>query len=122
MFYLQLAATTHGLDETFAFYSVSLMTPEQCIQDNSLIHDHQLVILNGCGFVARILCGFIARKISVIHLAIAAATVCGCITFAFVAIGSATSIVLVGVLYGTFAGICEPSSSFNRTGLGDWLT
>ncbi|KAF5354879.1 hypothetical protein D9756_005680 [Leucocoprinus leucothites] len=85
MFYLQLAAITHGLNETFAFYS--------------------LVILNGCGFIARILCGIIARKVSVINLAIGSAVVCGCITFAFVDIGSPASVVLVGVFYGSSAGI-----------------
>ncbi|KAJ3569472.1 hypothetical protein NP233_g5027 [Leucocoprinus birnbaumii] len=89
MFYLQLAATTHGVDETFAFYS----------------HETKLVILNGAGFMARLFCGVIARKVSIINLAIGSAVVCGCTTFAFMDISSVTSVVFIGVLYGSAAGI-----------------
>ncbi|KAF9445481.1 MFS general substrate transporter [Macrolepiota fuliginosa MF-IS2] len=85
VFYLQLAAITHGLDKTLAFYS--------------------LVILNGCSFLGRISCGFIARVVNVNHLGIISALISGCITFAFIAVESTTAVVFIGVLYGFFTGM-----------------
>ncbi|KAJ3555533.1 hypothetical protein NP233_g12186 [Leucocoprinus birnbaumii] len=85
IFYLQLAATTHGLDRTFAFYS--------------------LVILNACSFAGRIFCGLATRVTKIEHLAVASALGCGTIIFAFLSIDSAASIVLIGVFYGFFSGI-----------------
>lgn len=85
LFYLQLAATTHGLDERFAFYS--------------------LVIANSSGFIARLLCGPLTHKISVNSLATISAVVCGSVTFAYASIGSVASIVTVGILFGAFCGI-----------------
>ncbi|KAF5354798.1 hypothetical protein D9756_005546 [Leucocoprinus leucothites] len=85
IFYLQLAATTHGLDKTFAFYS--------------------LVILNACSSVGRISCGLATRATKIEHLAVASAIGCGTIIFAFLSIESAASIVLIGVFYGFFSGV-----------------
>ncbi|KXN87184.1 Riboflavin transporter MCH5 [Leucoagaricus sp. SymC.cos] len=85
IFFLQLAATTHGLDRDFAFNS--------------------LVILNGCSCVGRLLSAFLAHKTRVDFMAIGSAIVCGAIIFAFIGIGSAVSVVLVGVIYGFSFGI-----------------
>ncbi|KAF5347925.1 hypothetical protein D9756_010130 [Leucocoprinus leucothites] len=85
IFFLQLAATTHGLDKEFAFYS--------------------LVILNSCSSAGRILSALVAHKTRVDWMAVGSATVCGCIIFAFLKIGSALSVVLVGVIYGFAFGI-----------------
>ncbi|KAF7782749.1 hypothetical protein Agabi119p4_2125 [Agaricus bisporus var. burnettii] len=85
IFYLQLAAITHGLSENLAFYS--------------------LVILNGSGFVARLLTGLISQWAGVDNLAIIAAIVCGSVTFAFVSIGSVASVIIVAILYGFFSGV-----------------
>ncbi|KXN82266.1 hypothetical protein AN958_02787 [Leucoagaricus sp. SymC.cos] len=80
IFFLQLATTTHGLGKEFAFYSV--------------------LILNACACLGSILCSMITRIIGVDILAAFSAVGCACICFAFSAIGSATSVALVGVIYG----------------------
>ncbi|KAJ3566842.1 hypothetical protein NP233_g6748 [Leucocoprinus birnbaumii] len=85
IFFLQLAATTHGLDPDFAFYS--------------------LVVLNSCSSIGRVLSALVAHKTRVDWMAVGSAIVCGCIIFAFLHIGSAASVVLVGIIYGFAFGI-----------------
>ncbi|KXN87183.1 Riboflavin transporter MCH5 [Leucoagaricus sp. SymC.cos] len=99
IFFLQLAATTHGLSKTFSFYS--------------------RVILSGCGFFGRVLCGFVSRKIGVDILAIVSAAACGSITFVFIVIGSKVSIVLVGIIYGFFYGVLVAVIAPMTTSLSD---
>ncbi|KAF5347943.1 hypothetical protein D9756_010121 [Leucocoprinus leucothites] len=85
IFFLQLAATTHGLSNEFAFYS--------------------LVILNGCACAGSFICAFVSQKIRADYLTIYSAIGCSVVCFAFAAVGSATSVVLIGVVYGVSYGI-----------------
>ncbi|KAF7304395.1 MFS general substrate transporter [Mycena chlorophos] len=84
LFYLQLDATTHGLDPTFAFYA--------------------LVIMNASSFVGRLVPGFLAHRLGVTRM-ITGAAVCGAVLIlSMIALRDATSVVVIGVLYGFFAG------------------
>ncbi|KAJ7075926.1 MFS general substrate transporter [Mycena belliarum] len=85
LFYLQLDATQHGLDPTFAFYA--------------------LVIMNAASFVGRLVPGFVAHRWGVKTM-ITVASGCGAVLIlAMVGIHNAASVVAFGVLYGFFAGI-----------------
>ncbi|KAJ7230126.1 major facilitator superfamily domain-containing protein [Mycena pura] len=83
VFYLQLDAVTHGVNQALAFYS--------------------LVILNGSGFVGRLCTGFFAQRLGVINMIIVA-TGCGAVLiFCMIALRSAASVVVIGLIYGFWA-------------------
>ncbi|KAJ3557097.1 hypothetical protein NP233_g11828 [Leucocoprinus birnbaumii] len=85
IFYLQLAATTHGLSKEFAFYS--------------------LVILNGCACAGSFICAFVSRKVRADYVTIFSAIGCSIICYAFASVGTPASIVLIGVIYGLSYGV-----------------
>lgn len=65
----------------------------------------QLVILNGCSCLGRVVSALVAHKTRVDYMAVGSATVCGAVIFLFIGIGSAVSVVLEGVIYGFAFGI-----------------
>ncbi|KAJ7202130.1 MFS general substrate transporter [Mycena pura] len=84
LFYLQLDATKHGLDPTFAFYS--------------------LVIMNSASFAGRLAPGIVAQRLGVARM-ITAASACGAVLIlGMIGVRSEASVVVVGVLYGFVAG------------------
>ncbi|KAJ7246927.1 MFS general substrate transporter [Mycena rebaudengoi] len=84
LFYLQLDATQHGLDPTFAFYA--------------------LVIMNASSFVGRLFPGFVSHRLGVKPM-ITVALGCGAILIlGMIGVQSVASVVIIGVLYGFFAG------------------
>ncbi|KAI0779973.1 MFS general substrate transporter [Fomes fomentarius] len=85
LFYLQLDALTHGLDKTFSFYA--------------------LVILNASACFGRIFPGFVAHKLGVGNMLIGACFVCSVLILGMIGLGSVTSVVIIGVVYGFFSGI-----------------
>ncbi|KAF7360752.1 MFS general substrate transporter [Mycena venus] len=85
IFYLQLDAITHGINQTLSFYS--------------------LVILNGSSFVGRLSPGFFVRQLGIINM-VTGITGCGAILIlCMIAIKSIASVVVLGVLYGYCAGV-----------------
>ncbi|KAJ7122233.1 major facilitator superfamily domain-containing protein [Mycena epipterygia] len=85
LFYLQLDAVKHGINQTFSFYS--------------------LVIMNTSSFVGRLAPGFVARRFGIINM-VAAASGCGAVLiFCMIALRSIASVVVIGVLYGFCAGV-----------------
>ncbi|KAJ7474844.1 MFS general substrate transporter [Mycena latifolia] len=85
LFYLQLDATQHGLDPTFAFYA--------------------LVIMNASSFIGRLLPGLVSHRCGVKQM-ITVASGCGAVLIlAMIGIHNIASVVTIGVLYGFFAGI-----------------
>ncbi|KAJ7230095.1 major facilitator superfamily domain-containing protein [Mycena pura] len=85
IFYLQLDAISHGVNQTLGFYS--------------------LVILNGAGCVGRFWPGFFAHRLGVINM-VMAATGCGAVLIlSMIALKSVASVVAIGVLYGFWAGV-----------------
>ncbi|KAJ7214882.1 major facilitator superfamily domain-containing protein [Mycena pura] len=84
VFYLQLDAVTHGVNQALAFYS--------------------LVILNGSAFVGRLCMGFFAQRLGVINMIIVA-TGCGAVLI-LIALKSAASVVVIGLIYGFWASAC----------------
>lgn len=60
------------------------------------------------------------RVTKIEHLAVGSAIGCGTIIFTFVSIESAASIVLIGVFYGFFSGICgSPRYLFHSNWVDD---
>ncbi|KAJ6590868.1 major facilitator superfamily domain-containing protein [Mycena sp. CBHHK59/15] len=84
LFYLQLDATEHGLDPTFAFYA--------------------LVIMNASSFLGRLVPGFLSHRWGVKPM-ITVALGCGAVLIlGMIGIRGVASVVTFGVLYGFFAG------------------
>ncbi|KAJ7467469.1 MFS general substrate transporter [Mycena latifolia] len=84
LFYLQLDAIKHGINETLSFYS--------------------LVILNAMSFVGRLTPGFFAHKLGIINMVTAAAGCSAVLIFSMIALKSLASVVVIAVLYGFCAG------------------
>jgi len=83
-FYLQVDAITHGLNPTFAFYS--------------------LVILNFSGIFGRLTPGFLAGRLGVEYMVAISSGLCSVFIFAMIGVGNVASVVLIAVFYGFFAG------------------
>ncbi|KAF7303596.1 MFS general substrate transporter [Mycena indigotica] len=84
LFYLQLDAIQHGLDPTFAFYS--------------------LVIMNTSSFVGRLAPGFVAHRFAVQRM-ITVFAACGAVLIlCMIALQDEASVIVIGILYGFFAG------------------
>ncbi|KAJ7499896.1 hypothetical protein FB451DRAFT_1162305 [Mycena latifolia] len=79
-FYLQLDAVTHG---TFSFYS--------------------LVIMNTASFAGRLTAGFVARRLGIFIMTIAATACVAALILAMIALRTVASVVVIGVLYGHFS-------------------
>ncbi|KAG2348595.1 MFS general substrate transporter [Suillus weaverae] len=85
LFFIQLDSIKHGLSVTFSFYS--------------------LVILNVSNCVARVTSGFIAGFTGVPNLIIFATISGGVLTMGMIGLSSLASVVVLGVMYGYFAGL-----------------
>ncbi|KAJ6520971.1 major facilitator superfamily domain-containing protein [Mycena vulgaris] len=85
LFYLQLDAVTHGINQTLSFYS--------------------LVIMNASSFVGRLAPGFFARKLGVINMVVAASGCGAVLILSMIALKSIASVVVIGVFYGFSAGV-----------------
>ncbi|KAJ6629693.1 major facilitator superfamily domain-containing protein [Mycena sp. CBHHK59/15] len=85
LFYLQLDAINHGIDQMFAFYS--------------------LVILNASSFVGRLWPGFFARSLGVLKM-ITVASGCGAVVIlGIIGLKNIISVTIICVLYGFCAGV-----------------
>ncbi|KAJ7457268.1 MFS general substrate transporter [Mycena galericulata] len=84
LFYLQLDATQHGLDPTFAFYV--------------------LVIMNASSFVGRLFPGLVSHRWGVKPMITVAAGCAAVLILAMIGIQNVASVVAISVLYGFFAG------------------
>ncbi|OAX31165.1 MFS general substrate transporter [Rhizopogon vinicolor AM-OR11-026] len=84
-FFLQLDSIKHGVSSTFSFYS--------------------LVILNASNFIGRVTSGYIAAFTGVQNLTILAAFSCAVVIFGMIGLSSLVSVVVLGVFYGSFAGV-----------------
>ncbi|KAJ7246882.1 MFS general substrate transporter [Mycena haematopus] len=85
LFYLQLDAVKHGIDQTLSFYS--------------------LVIMNASSFFGRLSPGFFAHRLGVVNMVTAAAGAGAVLILSMIALKSVASVVVIGVLYGYSAGI-----------------
>ena len=85
IFYIQLDAIQHGLSDHFSFYSV--------------------VILNGTSIFGRFLSGFIAEWIGVPYAIMIAVFGSGVMIFGLIGLSGVASAVVIGVIYGYFAGM-----------------
>ncbi|KAF5350404.1 hypothetical protein D9758_012484 [Tetrapyrgos nigripes] len=87
-FYIQLDASVRGLNTTFSFYS--------------------LVILNASSFFGRIIPGFLSQKSKrfgdVGYMLTFSVFCCSVLIFSMIAVKSIAGFVVVGILYGFFAG------------------
>ncbi|KAJ7863543.1 major facilitator superfamily domain-containing protein [Mycena leptocephala] len=85
LFFLQLDAVTHGIDRTFSFYS--------------------LVIMSASSFVGRICPGFFAHSLGIANMATASAG-CGAVfILGMIGLSSIPSVVVLAILYGFCAGV-----------------
>ncbi|KAJ7857458.1 major facilitator superfamily domain-containing protein [Mycena olivaceomarginata] len=83
--YLQLDAVAHGIDKTFAFYS--------------------LVIMNAASFIGRLFPGLVVERFGILNMFVTAVA-CGTILIlCMIALGSVTSVVVIGIMYGFCAGV-----------------
>ncbi|KIK77785.1 hypothetical protein PAXRUDRAFT_776424, partial [Paxillus rubicundulus Ve08.2h10] len=85
MFYLQTDSLRHGLSTSFSFYSP--------------------VIVNAGSFIGRFVAGPVTHFIGIIDITIATSVVCALLIIGMVWLGTAASVVLLGVLYGLFSGM-----------------
>ncbi|KAJ7855417.1 MFS general substrate transporter [Mycena leptocephala] len=85
LFFLQLDAVTHGIDRTFSFYS--------------------LVIMSASSFVGRICPGFFAHSLGIANMATASAG-CGAVfILGMIGLSNIPSVVVLAILYGFCAGL-----------------
>ncbi|KAF8162173.1 major facilitator superfamily domain-containing protein [Mycena galopus ATCC 62051] len=85
LFFLQLDSVTHGIDRTFSFYS--------------------LVIISASSFVGRICTGFFAHSLGIANMATASAG-CGAVfIFGMIGLSNIASVVILAILYGFCAGV-----------------
>uniref|UniRef100_A0A8H8CJL2 Major facilitator superfamily (MFS) profile domain-containing protein n=1 Tax=Psilocybe cubensis TaxID=181762 RepID=A0A8H8CJL2_PSICU len=84
IFYIQLSAIKHGIDHTFAFYSLS--------------------ILNGASVLGRILPGVLAPRLGAYNLLSFCGIVAGVVVIFMVFANDVTSVTLVAIFYGLFSG------------------
>ncbi|KAI0708179.1 major facilitator superfamily domain-containing protein [Cerioporus squamosus] len=85
LFYLQLDAVRHGVDETFAFYS--------------------LVILNACSFFGRLAPGVVANRVGSGNIVVVFTFICAVTIFGLIGLGSVASVVVIAVIYGLASGV-----------------
>ncbi|KAG2140800.1 major facilitator superfamily domain-containing protein [Suillus cothurnatus] len=86
MFYLQLDSIKHGIDVHFSFYS--------------------LTIMNAACFISRSTTGMIATYTGVLNFTIVATVACGAIVISMIALSDVASVVVLGLAYGYFSGVC----------------
>ncbi|KAF8596146.1 MFS general substrate transporter [Ceratobasidium sp. AG-I] len=84
IFYIQLFAVVHGLDNTLAFYS--------------------LAILNAASIFGRTIPNFIADKLGPFNMLITCATINGALIFAMFGVKSSGALIVFSILYGFFSG------------------
>ncbi|KAJ6449949.1 major facilitator superfamily domain-containing protein [Mycena sanguinolenta] len=85
LFFLQLDAVTRGIDRTFSFYS--------------------LVIISASSFVGRICPGFFAHSLGIANMATASAG-CGAVfILGMIGLSNIASVVVLAILYGFCAGV-----------------
>ncbi|KAJ8089408.1 hypothetical protein PM082_014656 [Marasmius tenuissimus] len=84
LFYIQLDAVKHNLNETFAFYS--------------------LVILNFANVLGRIIPGFLANTFGVANMITASALICSAVTFAMIGLKDEIGVVFIALIYGFVIG------------------
>ncbi|KAJ7496619.1 major facilitator superfamily domain-containing protein [Mycena latifolia] len=91
LFYLQLDTITHGINQSFAFYS--------------------LVILNASGFVGRIGSGLFARSLGVVNMITVSAGCGGLVILGIIGLKSIASVVVLAVIYGFLSGVYISSAA-----------
>ncbi|KAG8762278.1 hypothetical protein FRC11_010137 [Ceratobasidium sp. 423] len=84
IFYIQLFAVEHGIDETLAFYSVA--------------------ILNAASILGRTIPNFIADKVGPFNLLIPCSAISAALIFAMLGIRSPGALIVFSILYGFFSG------------------
>ena len=67
----------------------------------------QLVIMNVSSFVGRLSPGFFAGRLGVENMTLASTIVCTVLMLGMIGLRSIASVVVMGVIYGFFAGICK---------------
>ncbi|KAH8814599.1 MFS general substrate transporter [Flagelloscypha sp. PMI_526] len=85
LFYIQLDAVKHGINEHFAFYSIS--------------------ILNASSFFGRMGSGFVAHKLGVVSLIAFSTLSCALVILGMIGLSNIPSVVLIAVFYGLFSGV-----------------
>ncbi|KAK7017171.1 MFS general substrate transporter [Favolaschia claudopus] len=85
LFFLQLDTITHGIDKTFAFYS--------------------LVIFNASSFVGRICPGFFAHSLGIANMATASAGGGAVLVLGMIGISNVASVVVLCIFGGFFSGM-----------------
>ncbi|KAH9858585.1 MFS general substrate transporter [Lenzites betulinus] len=84
LFYIQLDALAHGLNDTFSFYS--------------------LVILNSFSFIGRLAPGFFANRLGVHNIIVVSTFCCAVMIFAMIGLKSVASVIVIAIIYGLSAG------------------
>lgn len=65
------------------------------------------MILNVCSFIGRMTSGYIAAVTGVPNLTIVATTCSALVIFGMIGLSNLTSVVVTGVLFGYFGGVCK---------------
>jgi hypothetical protein len=104
LFYLQLDAISHGINKNFSFYAVEQPPPPT----HSLTHPPpQLVIMNFSSFIGRLSPGLYANRLGIDNVVVIATCCCAILVLGIIAVKTVVSVVVIGIIYGFFAGICQ---------------
>jgi MFS transporter, MCT family, solute carrier family 16 (monocarboxylic acid transporters), member 10 len=121
-FYIQLDAIEHGVDQTFAFYTIAVslhLSRAAFLYDGNadlffflffliavfLVAVAQ--IMNAASFVGRVVPSFIAHNFGVVNMMLACTLACGVLIFAMLAVTDLSGTIAFSILYGFFSGSCE---------------
>ena len=105
LYYLQLDAASHNLNDTFAFYSVSLCIPLVPFDDVADLL--QLVILNFASVIGRLSIGVLAQKFGVPEMLTLSCACCAAITLGMIGLKDIAGVTVIAVLFGYSCGACE---------------
>ncbi|OJA15595.1 hypothetical protein AZE42_08335 [Rhizopogon vesiculosus] len=85
-FYLQLDSTSHGLSNRFSFYSLSFLHSGACM--------------------GKLTAGIVSAYAGVLNTVIGSSLISSAVIFAMIGLHSVASVVLIGISYGYFSGVC----------------
>jgi hypothetical protein len=73
---------------------------------SSRLNSIQLVIMNAASFIGRCTPGIIASYTGVLNLTIISTVACSALIISMIALSDIASVIVIGILYGYFSGIC----------------
>lgn len=103
-FFVQLNAIQHGLDRTFAFYTVR---NSNLFNRTISSFPPQIAIVNGTGILGRVSINFLVHRLGVFNLVIFCTCTCSILIFCTLAVDDVPGTVIFSILFGYFSSACK---------------